>query len=56
MGPLAVTYKLAFGLDRAVVSGAVALFSYLLWGSTSVDFLVISTADIGTGSGRIKLS
>jgi len=55
MGPLAVTYKLAFGLNRAVVSGAAA-FLYLLWGSTAADFLVISTADIGTGSGRIKLS
>jgi hypothetical protein len=55
MGPLAVTYTLAFGLDR-VVTSAVSAFSYLLWGSTSVDFLVISTTDIGTGSGRIKLS
>lgn len=55
MGPLAVTYKLAFGLDRVVATGAAAI-SYLLWGSTAADFLVISTADIGTGSGRIKLS
>jgi hypothetical protein len=53
MGPLSLPYGL--GLGSEVSEANITVVSFLLWGAAT-DFLVISTTDIGTGSGRIKLS